>query len=111
MNLPNSCEECLLSKPYGLVGDRFCTLCEEYFTGNTEPPYKERPDECPLCNPEFMYNYLTEKYKPVIDNLLVWTVEGQTHEDRYSCRKCSHTVKYLDERCTHCGRLIDWSEN
>lgn len=48
--IPFSCEECPYSKPYGLVGERFCKVLCEYFTGNIEPPYKERPDECPLSS-------------------------------------------------------------
>ncbi len=46
--LPPCCELCPYSKPYGLVGDRFCKITKAYFTGNVKPPYKERPDECPL---------------------------------------------------------------
>ena len=46
--LPPCCELCPYSKPYGLVGDRFCKITNAYFTGNIKPPYKERPDECPL---------------------------------------------------------------
>lgn len=46
--IPKSCEVCPYSKPYGLVGDRFCKIANAYFTGNVKPPYKERPDECPL---------------------------------------------------------------
>lgn len=50
MEMPGSCETCKLGRRYGLVGDVYCNYLHEYFTGNTEPPYKkERPDECPLC--------------------------------------------------------------
>lgn len=45
---PYSCAECRHGKKYGLVGDVFCTLTQSYFTGNTKPPHKERPDVCPL---------------------------------------------------------------
>ena len=48
IEIPECCELCPYSKRYGLVGDRFCTVTQEYFTGNITPPYKERPDECPL---------------------------------------------------------------
>lgn len=46
--LPFSCADCPYSKRYGLVGERFCKVLREYFTGNVEPPHKERPNECPL---------------------------------------------------------------
>lgn len=46
--IPPCCELCPYSKPYGLVGDRFCKITKAYFTGNVKPPYKEKPDECPL---------------------------------------------------------------
>ena len=46
--LPNSCNECKMGKRYGCVGEVKCRILGEYFTGNVEPPYKERPDECPL---------------------------------------------------------------
>lgn len=49
--MPRGCQECALGKPYGCVGDVYCKVLGDYFTGN--PPYlkipcKERPDECPL---------------------------------------------------------------
>ena len=47
--IPEWCELCPYSRPYGLVGDRLCTVTGSYFTGNVKSPYKERPDECPLC--------------------------------------------------------------
>lgn len=46
--LPNSCTECQMGKRYGCVGDVYCTILKDFFTGNVKPPYKERPDECPL---------------------------------------------------------------
>jgi hypothetical protein len=46
--IPECCELCPYSKRYGLIGDRFCKVSGNYFTGNITPPYKERPDECPL---------------------------------------------------------------
>ncbi len=46
--IPFCCAECKYGKKYGLVGDTFCKILEEYFTGNVKPPHKERPDECPL---------------------------------------------------------------
>lgn len=46
--LPNSCTECKMGVRYGCVGDVKCGILNEYFTGNVKPPYKERPDECPL---------------------------------------------------------------
>ena len=46
--LPGSCTECKMGRRYGCVGDVFCRVLNKYFTGNTKPPYKERPDECPL---------------------------------------------------------------
>lgn len=45
---PSNCRECKLCKPYGCVGDCYCMWLGEYFTNNVKPPYKERPDECPL---------------------------------------------------------------
>lgn len=47
-DVPQSCTECKFGERYGCVGDVKCMVLEEYFTGNTEPPYKERPDKCPL---------------------------------------------------------------
>lgn len=49
--MPRGCQECKLGKPYGCVGETYCKVLDDYFTGN--PPYlqipcKERPDECPL---------------------------------------------------------------
>ena len=46
--MPGSCTECEFGKRYGFVGDVKCRILNEYFTGNVEPPYKERPDACPL---------------------------------------------------------------
>lgn len=46
--IPHSCAECAYGRKYGLVGDVYCRILSEYFTGNTKPPHKERPDECPL---------------------------------------------------------------
>lgn len=50
--MPGSCAECKLGEKYGFVGDVKCRILREYFTGNTRPPHKERPDECPLVNKE-----------------------------------------------------------
>lgn len=46
--MPGSCAECKFGKRYGCVGDVECKILNEYFTGNVEPPHKERPDACPL---------------------------------------------------------------
>ena len=46
--LPFSCTECLHRDKYGCVGDVYCKFLQDYFTGNVAPPYKERPDVCPL---------------------------------------------------------------
>ena len=46
--IPFSCSECKYGDKYGLVGDVYCRILKEYFTGNVKPPHKERPDECPL---------------------------------------------------------------
>lgn len=46
--LPGGCEECKMGNRYGCVGDVKCHILNDYFTGNVKPPYKERPDECPL---------------------------------------------------------------
>lgn len=46
--MPGSCTECKMGRKYGCVGDVYCQVLSKYFTGNVEPPYKERPDECPL---------------------------------------------------------------
>lgn len=51
--MPNSCTECPMGKRYGHVGDVFCNVLKDYFTGNVRPPYKERPDECPLIEIEY----------------------------------------------------------
>lgn len=48
MEMPKSCADCKLGKKYGLVGDYHCFLLDQYFTNNPKPPYKEKPDECPL---------------------------------------------------------------
>lgn len=50
--MPGSCTECAFGRRYGCVGDVECRILREYFTGNVEPPYKERPDECPLAEME-----------------------------------------------------------
>lgn len=50
--MPRSCTECKLGERYGCVGDVKCRILREYFTGNVEPPYKERPDDCPLLEME-----------------------------------------------------------
>ena len=47
-DIPKSCTECFLGKRYGCVGDVECKVLGEYFTGNVKPPYKDRPDQCPL---------------------------------------------------------------
>lgn len=46
--MPGSCTECKFGERYGLVGDVKCKILGDYFTGNVRPPYKERPDACPL---------------------------------------------------------------
>ena len=48
MNMPYGCMDCRFGYKYGLVGDCHCTLTDDYYTNNPKPPYKERPDECPL---------------------------------------------------------------
>lgn len=50
--MPGSCNECAFGRRYGCVGDVECRILGEYFTGNVRPPYKERPDECPLLEME-----------------------------------------------------------
>lgn len=50
--MPGSCTECAFGRRYGFFGDVECRILREYFTGNVEPPYKERPDECPLLEME-----------------------------------------------------------
>ena len=50
--MPGSCTECEFGRKYGCVGDVECRILREYFTGNVEPQYKERPDECPLVELE-----------------------------------------------------------
>ncbi len=50
--MPGSCRECKFGERYGLIGDTKCRILREYFTGNAEPPFKERPDECPLLEME-----------------------------------------------------------
>ncbi len=50
--MPGSCTECKFGERYGFVGDVKCRILKQYFTGNVEPPYKERPDECPLLEME-----------------------------------------------------------
>lgn len=52
--MPGSCTECKLGERYGCVGDVKCRVLNDYFTGNVEPPYKERPEACPLreMNPD-----------------------------------------------------------
>lgn len=48
MNMPYGCMDCSFGNRYGLVGDCHCSLTDGYYTNNPKPPYKERPDECPL---------------------------------------------------------------
>lgn len=53
--IPDSCTECKLGRRYGCVGDVYCRIMDEYFTGNVKPPYKDRPDSCPLVEMEVDY--------------------------------------------------------
>lgn len=48
--MPGSCNKCEFGERYGCVGDVKCRILREYFTGNIEPPYKDRPNECPLVD-------------------------------------------------------------
>ena len=48
VKMSKGCEKCEYSDRYGMVGDRYCRILGVYFTGNVKPPYKERPDECPI---------------------------------------------------------------
>ena len=61
MDMPLSCTVCKFSKSYGCVGDRYCIILEEYFTGNLTPPYKERPDCCPLSEVPTPHGDLIDK--------------------------------------------------
>lgn len=48
--IPDSCAQCTYGERYGCVGDVKCLVLNEFFTNNEKPPYKERPDECPLIS-------------------------------------------------------------
>ena len=93
-SIPNSCTECKMGKRYGAVGDVKCTILNEYFTGNVNPPYKERPDECPLvdmgdfkfpstcgeCN--FIGHYKDGPYRrnPHCCCELIWRLRGEDYK-------------------------------
>jgi hypothetical protein len=48
--MPDSCRGCEYGEVYGCVGDVYCKVLRDYFTNNVKPPYKERPDQCPLLD-------------------------------------------------------------
>lgn len=78
--LPYSCTECKMGERYGCVGDVKCKVLDEYFTNNVKPPYKERPDECPLR--EFAESVgagcETRRRAVYEDALNTWGAEAQT---------------------------------
>lgn len=109
-DMPRSCTECFLGERYGCVGDVKCHALREYFTGNAEPPYKERPDECPLTE-------LTEKHGH-------WQGEGDGYADGeivydvWECSECGYTiddgtddVTLLPNFCPNCGTRMDGGDS
>lgn len=105
-DIPGSCTECFLGERYGYVGDVKCLALREYFTGNVRPPYKERPDECPLIE-------LREKRGQ-------WQGEGDGYADGkivldiWMCSECGYTIddgtddpELLPNFCPNCGAKME----
>lgn len=95
-DMPGSCAECFLGKRYGCVGDVECKALNEYFTNNVRPPYKERPDECPLIA-------LQERHGQ-------WVNYAGYHH----CSVCAAPAPYngageevLSDHCPNCGAKMD----
>lgn len=84
--MPESCNECKFGRRYGCVGDVYCQVLDEYFTGNVKPPYKDRPDECPL---------IFAKSATAIETLLA---------ERDAAVKDLVTA----ESCKTCGNMSSW---
>lgn len=61
--VPNTCIKCDYAERYGCVGDVYCIVLKDYFTNNTKPPYKERPDDCPLIESGEVPGILTVEIK------------------------------------------------
>lgn len=103
--IPKSCAECFAGEKYGCVGDVKCRILDEYFTGNTTPPHKERPDECPISE-------LQEKHGH-------WEIVY--HFSPYQrCSVCGHerpimagenvSEIWLYRHCPECGARMDGSD-
>lgn len=109
-DMPGSCSECFLGERYGCVGDVECHALREYFTGNVKPPYKERPDECPLTE-------LTEKHGH-------WQgkgdecANGEIAYDVCECSECGHAIDDVTDDmaqllnfCPNCGARMDGGDS
>ena len=94
-HMPGSCNECQFGRRYGLVGDVECRILREYFTGNVKPPYKERPNECPLTESILRHNDpLTPEEMKEMNGEPVWW------EDKYG--NAGHGIASV----TELGRII-----
>ena len=101
--IPQSCEICPYSKPYGFIGDRFCKIKGDYFTGNIKPPYKERPDECPLIK-------ITDNLDVSVQSQHQKVGKWKLHKDGSgTCDQCNFTQCSVWDQdnyqtyCGHCG--------
>ncbi len=96
--MPGSCTTCEFGERYGCVGDVKCRILREYFMGNTEPPYKERPDECPL------------EELPAADVAPVVHARWEdAHKGLSSCKCSICGAVFVDETsyCPNCGAKMD----
>jgi ribosomal protein S27E len=118
---PESCAECKFGEKYGLVGDVKCIVLREYFTGNTEPPHKKRPDNCPLViEEEDEYEYITTDYDccpecgdykcRCLKEKLRWELFDDGYHLNLLCPKCGYYKTLHDEPnwdynqyCPSCG--------
>ena len=87
--VPKSCEQCKHSQRYGAVGDRYCRILGEYFSGDINPPYREVPDECPIV----IYNSKLENQSREI--------AGDDYTTR--CKYCENSTNIKAEH----PRLLD----
>ncbi len=101
--LPRSCAECKLGDKYGYVGDVRCKVLEVYFTGNVEPPHKERPDECPL---------VVDAVEVVHGRWKYYDFYMRTARAVFECNLCKRaftgTIGF--NYCPNCGAKMDSKE-
>lgn len=66
--IPQNCVKCPYGKKYGAVGDVHCRILNDYFTNNPKPPYKDRPDECPMICVDTAFKKLMDENKPNLED-------------------------------------------